>query len=109
MTPALRVHIPRNYLSPEWQFILPPFNDADSINNKIETVHLNGICTIKMLKSLVHMVMKIRNEMKQPKNKNTALKSQILGFLGGNSNYKLPKTQFYNGSLPAHSTLATIP
>jgi hypothetical protein len=59
---------------------------------------------MKLLKSLVRMVMKINNERKQPKNKNTALKSKIQGSLGGNSNYKLPKTQFHHGSLPAHST-----
>lgn len=51
------------------------FNDVHSISNKIETMHLNGIYTMEMLKSLVRMAMEIKNEMKQPKNKNTALKS----------------------------------
>lgn len=51
------------------------FNDVHSISNKIETMHLNGIYTMEMLKYLVHMTMEINNEMKQPKNKNTALKS----------------------------------
>jgi hypothetical protein len=52
------------------------FNDVDSTSNKIETVHLNVIRTMKMIKSLVHMVMKSNNETKQPKNMNTALKSK---------------------------------
>lgn len=51
------------------------FNDVHSFSNKIETIHLNGIYTMEMLKSLVYMAMEINNDMKQPKNKNTALKS----------------------------------
>jgi hypothetical protein len=43
MTPPLILHITRNYLSPELQFILAPFNDVHSTVIKIGTVHLNDM------------------------------------------------------------------
>jgi hypothetical protein len=46
-------------VSPNFEFILPPLKDNDSLRVQLGTFRLNGVCTKNVIGNLIHMVLKL--------------------------------------------------
>ena len=71
---------PRKVVSPERSLVLPPVFDSDkfeALSVQVETVRLNGVCTMDLIKSLINMVSNLSEEVDHLKNDNVSLKLQL--------------------------------
>jgi phosphotransferase system IIB component len=72
--------VPRKVVSPERSLVLPPVFESDkfeALSVQVETVRLNGVCTMYLIKSLADMVSKLCGELDHLKNDNACLKNQL--------------------------------
>jgi hypothetical protein len=71
---------PRKVVSPERSLVLPPVFDSDkfeALSVQVETVRLNGVCAMDLMKSLINMVTHLSGEVEHLKNDNVSLKLQL--------------------------------
>jgi hypothetical protein len=72
--------LPQKIVSPERTLVLPPVFDTDkfeALSVQLETVYLNGVCTIDLLKTLLDTVHKLSEDVAILKSDNASLKNQI--------------------------------
>jgi hypothetical protein len=72
--------LPKKIVSPERTLVLPPVFDTDkfeALSVQLETVRLNGVCTIDLLKTLMDTVHKLSEVVAILKSDNASLKTQI--------------------------------
>jgi hypothetical protein len=68
--------------SPERALVLPPVSDSDkyeALSVQLETLRLNGVSAIGLIKSLIDTVNKLCDDVAQLKSDNSALKIQVEG------------------------------
>jgi hypothetical protein len=71
---------PRKVVSPDRSLVLPPVFDSDkfeALSVQVETVCLNGVCTMDLIKSLINKVTNLSEEVDHLKNDNVSLKLQL--------------------------------
>jgi hypothetical protein len=74
--------LPKKVISPERALVLPPVSDSDkyeSLSVQLQTVRLNGVCAIGLIKSIIDTVNKLSDDVAQLKSDNSALKLQLEG------------------------------
>jgi hypothetical protein len=62
--------LPKKVISPERALALPPISDSDKYEApsvQLETVCLNGVCAIDLIKSLIDTVNKLSDDVAQLK------------------------------------------
>jgi hypothetical protein len=72
--------LPKKIVSPERALVLPPVFDSDkyeALSVQMETVRLNGVCTIDLIKTLLDTVHKLSEDVALLKSDSASLKSQI--------------------------------
>jgi hypothetical protein len=70
--------VPRKVVSPESSLVLPPVFESDkfeALSVQVDTVRLNGVCTMDLIKSLTEIVTKLCGEVDHLKNDNASLSS----------------------------------
>jgi hypothetical protein len=71
--------LPKKVISPERSQVIPPVMDTDKYEAlcvQLETVHLNGVCALDLIQSLIAAVNKLSDDVTQMKSDNAALKIQ---------------------------------
>jgi hypothetical protein len=72
--------LPKKIVSPERALVLPPVFDTDkfeALSVQLETVRLNGVCTITLIKTLLDTIHELSEDVDLLKSDNASLKSQI--------------------------------
>jgi hypothetical protein len=73
----VNLDLPKKVISPERALVFPPVIDSDkyeALSVQLETVRLNGVCAIDLIKSLIDTVKNLSDNVAQLKRDNLALK-----------------------------------
>jgi hypothetical protein len=94
---------PAKVISPERALVLPPISDGDKYETQIvqlETIHLNGLCAVDLLKSLLGLVNRFSEDVTQLKSGNVSLKVQL---------NTIQKSVDIKSRITYHSTASSLP
>ena len=95
--------VPRKVVSPDRSLVIPPVFESDkfeALSVQVETVRLNGVCTLYLIESLTDMVTKLCGEVDHLKNDNAYLKQQLKNlqdaFQASNVGHQSQPTQVFS-------------
>jgi hypothetical protein len=74
--------LPKKIISPER--VLPPVYSGDkyeALSSQLETVCLNGVCTINVIETLLNTVHKLSEDVTVLKSDNASIKSPLINYM----------------------------